>query len=64
MRLIFKDLVEGGHFILDNFTVKKTEGLIYIAEDSNNEFKLMKKTEVGGKKVHAIPDGYRIYIIR
>lgn len=61
MRLIHVKLGVEEQYLLDNLTVKNSDGILYIAKDSS-KFEIMKKTLVGGKEQCAATDGYRMYI--
>lgn len=61
MRLIHVRLGVEEQYLLDNLTVKNSDGILYIAKESS-KFEIMKKTLVGGQKQCAASDGYRMYI--
>lgn len=63
MRLIQRTLTEDEQYQVENFTVKKDKGLLYISKNSSN-FEPMKKTNIHGKMEHAISDGHRLYVLK
>lgn len=63
MRLIQKTLSEKEQYTVEEFTVKKDKGVLYISKNSSN-FEPMKKTNIYGNMEHAISDGHRLYVLR